>query len=104
MQIVEKLYDMIEEEMDDAEKYIRCAQNHKEDMPTLAETFYTLSLEEMKHMKMLHDQVVMIIENYKKTQGPPPERMQVLYDYVHKKSMERASEIRAMQTVYKSKE
>lgn len=102
MEIIAKLSDMIEEEMEDAEKYIRCALEKKEDNPSLASTFYTLSLEEMKHMNMLHDQVTMIIKNYRETKGEPPEHMKALYDILHKKHIAKATAIAGMQALYKS--
>ena len=55
---------MIEEELKDAEKYIRCANDHKEDYPELADTFYKLSVEEIGHADMLHKQVVNLIMEY----------------------------------------
>lgn len=103
MQEIEDIYDQINEELEDAEKYIHCAIDKKTERPSLAETYYTLSLEEMKHVKALHDQVVTIIEEYKKEKGPPPERMMGRYEYAHKQCMKHASDIKAMQVVYKDK-
>ena len=101
MELISKLSDMIEEELNDAEKYIKYAFNYKEERKELADTFYTLSTEEIKHVNMLHTQVVTIIEEYKKTHGDPPEKMQGIYDYLHKKHIRKAADIKAMQTVYK---
>lgn len=39
MQIISKLSDMIGEELNDAEKYVRCALENKEYFPSLAKTF-----------------------------------------------------------------
>lgn len=101
MKLIEKLSDMIEEEMNDAEKYIRCAMNHKEDHPALAQAFARLSNDEMNHMTILHDQVVQLINDYRRTNGDPPEKMQAVYDYLHQKHTERANEIRIMQAMFK---
>lgn len=86
MQLISNLSDMIEDELDDAEKCIRCAMKHKEDNPKLADTFYRISTEEMVHMSLLHDQVVTIITEYRKEHGDPPEKMLGIYEYLHKKS------------------
>lgn len=102
MKLIQKLSDMIEEELADAEKYIRCAMNHKEDNLSLAATFAKLSNEEMNHMSMLHEQVVNIINEYRKEHGNPPEKMQAIYDYLHQKHIEKANEIRIMQSLYKT--
>ena len=101
MKIIEKLSDMIEEELSDAEKYARCALNYKEENKTLADVFYKLAEEEMVHMNLLHGQVVTTIESYRKQHGDPPEGMKTLYDYLHRKHMQRASEIRVMIGMYK---
>ena len=101
MQIISKLSDMIEEEMDDAEKYIKCAMNYKTENPALAQTFAKISGEEMGHMSLLHDQVAAIIEAYRKENGDPPEKMMGIYEYLHKKHIERAREIKIMQAMFK---
>ena len=101
MQIINKLSDMIEEELKDAEKYIKCALNHKEDNINLANTFYKLSMEEMQHVNYLHEQVVALIEAYKKEHGDPPEAMRYLYKILHEKHIEHATEIKIMQASYK---
>ena len=101
MQLIAKLSDMIEEELDDAEKYIKCAMNHKEDHPALAQTFARLSNEEMNHVNYWHEQVVALIEDYRKKNGEPPEKMQFVYDYLHKKHIEHANEIKILQSAFK---
>ena len=102
MQIISKLSDMIEEELKDSEKYIKCAENYKATYPELSEAFYKLSVEEMSHVGILHKQVASIIEAYCKEHGDPPEKMQGIYEYLHKKHIEHANEIKVMQTLFKS--
>ena len=101
MQLIKKLSTMIEEELDDSEKYARCALNHRDDRPVLAETFYSLSLEEMKHMEMLHKAVVKLIEEVRLSGVEVPEGMQEIYDYLHEQHIEHAKEVRMLQTMYR---
>lgn len=101
MRLIQELCDMIDEEIHDAEKYIKCALAKKEMDKELADTFYTLSGEEMKHMESLHKQVVRIIEDYRKDHGDPPPPMMAVYDYLHKKSMDHAADVAAMRAKYK---
>jgi len=101
MKIIEKLSDMISDELKDAEKYARCALMHKEDMPELAETFFKLSNDEMTHMSLLHEQVARIIMDYRRKNGDPPEGMKALYEYLHKKHIDHAAEIKTMQSMYR---
>ena len=101
MKLVEKLSDMIEEEIEDAEKYAQCALNYKDDEPVLAETFYKLSNDELGHMQLLHGQVQTIINEYRKEHGEPPEAMLMLYDILHKKHIAHAATVKGMLSLYK---
>lgn len=62
-----------------------------------------LSMEEMKHMQILHNQVTKIIESYRKTNGEPPAPMLAVYDYLHEKFIDEAKEVRMLQQMYKEK-
>ena len=101
MKLIAKLSDMIEEELGDAEKYIRCAIDHKDDEPDLANAFARISTEEMGHVEILHKQVVALIDEYRREHGDPPEKMQGIYDYLHKKHMKQANEIKILQALFK---
>ena len=101
MQIISKLSDMIEEELEDAEKYAKCALNYKEENLALATAFNRISIEEIGHVNILHEQVVALINAYRKDHGDPPEKMQGIYDYLHKKYMDHANEIKVLQALFK---
>lgn len=101
MKIIEKLCDMIEDELDDAEKYARCALEKKDEYPQLAETFYKIANEEMVHMGLLHTHVVNLISDYRKTKGEPPEAMKTVYDILHRKHIEHAATVKGMLALYK---
>lgn len=100
MEIIRRISEKIDSELEDAEKYIKCAYKVEEDYPELADTYYKLSLEEMNHVALLHEQVVRIINDYKR-EHEVPEAMQVLYDYLHQRQIKWAAKIKAKQDEYK---
>lgn len=101
MEIIKKISGYVDEELHDAEKYIKCALKHKEEYPAFAKTLYQLSEEEMDHANRLHDIGVNMISNYRSENGEPPKEMQIIYDYEHEKQIEMAKGIRVMQSMYK---
>lgn len=72
MKIIKKISEMIEDELEGAEEYAKCALMHREDNPALAKTFYDIATDEMRHVGLLHGEVVALIEEYRKKKGPPP--------------------------------
>ena len=81
--------------------YAELAIENRESYPDLAQTLYELSEEEMGHMSRLHTAVAGIIEQYRKEKGEPPAAMLAVYEYLHKKQIEKAAEAKAMQELFK---
>lgn len=54
---VEQLADMVEDEIMDAVKYLKCAIACKDSRPDMAAMFFDLSQQEMQHMNRLHDKM-----------------------------------------------
>jgi len=104
MKIIKCLSEKIEDELEDASDYIELALKWKEEQPETAELFYELSVEEMGHMARLHDHVEELIEKHRQEQGEPPKEMMFLYEYLHAKHKEAATQIKVKQGMYKLEE
>ena len=102
MMIIKCLSELIEEELEDANKYIDLAMKWRNEEPDTADLFYTLSTEEMGHVDKLHEEVSELIEEYRKQKGEPPKEMMVLYEYLHEKHIGTATQIRIKQGMYKA--
>lgn len=101
MRIIEKLVDHINEELEGAETYAKCALKYKDDHPHLAKVFYDMSNDEMRHVHLLHEEVVALIEEHKRTKGEPPIAMMAVWDYMHRQHIDEANEIKMLQAEYK---
>ena len=100
MKVIKVVTKKIKEEICDAKDYAKLAIEYKHDYPQLATTLITLSNEEMKHMTMLHNEVVRLIDEYRKTNGEPPEPMLAVYNYLHEEQIEMAEEAKRYQAMY----
>ena len=101
MTLIKKLSEMIEDELEGAEHYAKCAIKYKEEHPTLAKTLYDISTDEMRHVGLLHGEIVALIETYRKEHGEPPTAMKAVYDYLHEKQIEEAAAVKTLQDMYK---
>ena len=101
MKIIKEISEMIEDELGGAKHYVEKALNLKESDPALARVFYEISMQEMNHVNMLHGEVVKLIEQHRKEKGEPPAAMAAVYDYMHKKQIEEANEIKMYQAQYR---
>lgn len=101
MKIIQELSDKIEKEINSAEEYAKCALNYKEERQPLAEVYYKIANEKMAHMSLLHAQVAMIIDEYRKNKGEPPDGMKTLYEILHRKHIEHAAAVKGMLSLYK---
>ena len=101
MKLIKKIVKMIDEELHDAQKYAECALKLREENPTVASVFYALSQDEMKHMNMLHGEIVKMIEDYRRNHGEPPEAMKAVWEYKHEEHIEEAKEVAILQEMYK---
>lgn len=94
MEEIKMLLEDIREELEDAEKYAKCAAKYKDTDRELSSTFYTLAGEELGHMEKLHTQGVRIIKAYKEKGHEDQATMQTIWDWEKPKIIEHTAHVR----------
>lgn len=102
MKIIKKLSEKIEDELHDAECYAKMALEYRDEYPELSRVANNLSAQELDHMNSLHTIVVQLIDQYRRTNGEPPAEMQAVYDYLHRKHIDKAAEVNVLRSMYKA--
>lgn len=100
MKEIKLLMEHIDDELKDAHTYAELALEYKSANPDLAQMFCKLSAEEMNHMNSLHRAVVSHIEEYRKQKGAPPADMMAVYEFLHKRDIEKAEKVGVLQGMY----
>ena len=100
MKIIKCLCEDIEATLDAAEHDIKEATMWKEEYPIASKAFYAKSIALMDTIKMQHDAAVALIEGYRKEKGEPPASMMAIYNYMHKRHINKAAAIKALQEMY----
>ena len=102
MKIIKKLEELIDEEIESVRDYAELAIMVKAEHPSLAQALYSISAQEDTHQATLHSEVVKLIEEHRRTKGAPPAEMLAVYDYLHKRHIEKLAEARRYQDMYKN--
>lgn len=101
MKVIRQISDLIGEEIEGAEEYAKGAIKYKEENPLLAKIMYDISMEELRHVDMLHGEVVKIISDFRREKGDPPAAMLAVYEYLHEKQIEAVNKIKMYQSHYR---
>ena len=101
MKLIKELAELIEDEIHDVEKYSKMALDLREDHPGLAHTLHNIAAQEDGHQAMLHSEVVKLIQEYRQEHGEPPAAMLAVYEYLHKRHIEKLAEARRYMDMYK---
>jgi hypothetical protein len=101
MKIIKEISEQIEEEVEGALWYAKEAVMISHDHPGLAKTLHTIAGEELHHVDLLHGEVVKLIEAYRREHGDPPVAMMAVYEYLHKKQIDKVAEVKAVLEQYR---
>lgn len=99
MKEIKLLTEHIADELDDAETYAQLALDYKEADPETAALFLRLSDEELTHMDALHNAAAKLVGKHRREKGEPPAAMTAVYDFLHKRQIERVKEIKILQSM-----
>ena len=102
MKLIRDLEEQIEEVIEGVKHYAKMATEVKAEHPSLAQVLYSISTQEDSHQAALHSEVVKLIEEHRRTHGEPPAAMMAVYDYLHKRHIDKLAEARRYQDIYKN--
>lgn len=95
-EVVEKMDDTLNE----AEWYIDNAIVNKELHPGLSQAYYQLADEHLNHYNKLHGAIITLINEYRREKGEPPEKMTIIWEYIHKCKTEEYNKIKEKLSCY----
>ena len=96
MKEIEWIVDAIDDELEDVEKYAKQALKYKDTDKLFSDTCMELAKQELRHSEMLHAVVVSIIGRYRAEHGEPPADMKAVYDYIHKRYIDRVTRLKML--------
>lgn len=98
---MKKVQSQIEDELNGACEYIKCALELKDTDRAWADTYYQMAQQEYLHMTNLHTMAVNEIRRLAEEGDESYKTMKAVYDYLHEKVTEKAASVQAMMNMYK---
>ena len=101
MEKLKLLFSLCDDELADSMKYGEKAMKYKDTDTAMAELCYSLSLEEMKHKNMLHNQLIK--EMHERIEKHPEEEHEInaVYDVLNERQVEWENSIRNYQGTFR---
>lgn len=98
MKLFEELLDNIEEEYEDAKKYIKMAMAYREKFPNDSKLFAQLSGEELSHADR---QKRAVMDHLRMAEGHEHhEKMEIIWEHVHRRFSECEEHIKVLMDMY----
>ena len=101
MERLKLLFSLIDDELADSMKYGEKAMHYKDTDPAMAELFYSLSLEELKHKGMLHNQLVKEMQNCIALYPEKEQEINAVYDVLNERQVEWENSVRMYHSTYR---
>ena len=101
MERLKLLFSLIDDELADSMKYGEKAMHYKDTDPAMAELFYSLSLEELKHKSMLHNQLVKEMQSCIEEDPDKEITINAIYDVLNERQVEWENSIRMYHSTYR---
>ena len=95
MKIIKEFAEQIEDELEGAAEYAELAAEYKGVDDSISSMYAEMAEQELKHVDRLHGKAVEIIKKHRQENGEPPEAMQAVWDWEHKKMINKAAGVRA---------
>lgn len=99
--LIKHISEMIDEQLECAEDHTKHAVKYKDEHMGISKVLNDIATDEMRHVNMLHEEVVKAIETHRKTAGEPPASMLAVYDYLHNKQIEKANRVKNYLSQYR---
>ena len=101
MKILKDLIDKANDTMEEIEWYAEKAHHLRTEHKSLADTYIKIAEMHISIYNMLHDKMVMLINEEKEKGVAVPPAMQVIYDYEHEKLIKEFAEAKYLVEEYK---
>lgn len=99
MASMKKLYEMLEDRVDSAKHFAKCAMHEKCCYPIMAKTFYDISVDDMNNAKKLQDEVERLIKST--DEEAESVQMMAVFDYMTDRMTEKMARVREYQNLYR---
>ena len=101
MDKIKDLFELIDDELQDAMKYAKLAMEHKDTDHAMAELFYSLSLEEIKHKQSLHNCAVKEMNACIEKHPEKEDIVKEVFDALNERTIDWENSIRVYQAMYR---
>ena len=101
MDEIKDLFELVDDELQDAMKYAKKAMDKKATCPADAELYYSLSLEEIKHKQSLHNRAVNKMHDFIEKHPEKEDIVKEVFDALNERTVDWENSIRVYQAMYR---